>query len=118
MRIKDGILSIGYSGNLLRKKSGKKSGFFYGKITYFISGFLYILYYGFFPDFFPYFFRNFSMELFDMNRRAVRGKISRRDFPDLPGSFPRFLRIFSRTIMKKSEGFPLRIFPKIKCVII
>lgn len=70
---------------------------------------------GTFPVFF---FRSFSMELFDMNHRAVRGKISRRDFPDLPGSFQRFLRIFSRTIMKKSEGFPLRIFPKIKCVII
>lgn len=41
------------------------------------------------------FFRSFSMELFDTNRRAVRGKMSRRDFPpsqDLPhgsyGSFP------------------------------
>lgn len=113
IRIKNGILSIGYSGNLLRKKSGKISGFFYGKITRFISGFLYILYYRFFPDFFPYFFRNFFMEPFDINRRAVRGKMSRRDFPIFPYSFQRFLRIFSHgQIIKKSEGFPLRIFRK------
>ena len=60
------------------------------------------------------FFRSFSMELFDINRRVVRGKMSRRDFRMSQDLSPRFLRIFSRTIMKKSEGFPLRIFPKIK----
>ena len=58
--------------------------------------FLYILYYGFFPNFFPYFFRNFSMELFDINRRTVRGKKSRRDFRMSQDLSPRFLRIFSR----------------------
>ena len=110
IRIKYGILSVRYSGNLLRKMSGKISGFFYGKITRLISGFYRTLLYGFFPDFFHRLFPYFSRKL-----SAVRKTVSGRECPDgtfgSPGIFPGIpADLFPRSITKKSEGFPLRIF--------